>query len=416
MDVKRPSLTLVLVVFMMFASLTTVYAQEGASLDASVVNYTFVKTLPDVKAYNYGRLETGATVTAVGRTADSAWIKVQTEDGTLGWVRVNAISPEGDVAELPVADVAEDQAVVTRFLNLRANQGIDSAGTMRLEQGTVVDLLATDGEWVYIQTADGDAGWASPNGLSFVRGAEMDEAAMPEVPVVNASVTGYANLRSLPEIDAPGLMRLEPGTPVTVLATASSSAGEFFQVETLDGFVAWGTARAFVYDGAPDELPVMDYNEDQAVVVNYAVLRAEPDATSAEVATLPAGTTVTLLLQTGNRVLVEADGLQGWAVDSALAYPGGVAPATLQANATVAPTENVANINLRAEPSLDAAPRGVAAAGDRVAVIGVSTDGEWYRVVPGSHVAAWVYADLVEVDAGAGPFAVVEPEAEAVAE
>jgi hypothetical protein len=42
--------------------------------------------------------------------------------------------------------------------------------------------------------------------------------------------------------------------------------------------------------------------------------------------------------------------------------------------------------------------------GERLAVVGVSEDGQWYYVVPSSRVAAWIFAPLVELDVDAGPF------------
>jgi len=145
---------------------------------------------------------------------------------------------------------------------------------------------------------------------------------------------------------------------------------------------------------------------DAGVVTRYAVLRAAPDNTSAEVGRLDAGSVVQLLLASGNRLFVRAeDGTEGWALASALSYTGGSVPEVLASNATV--TADMA-VNLREGPSLEAAIRGSAQVGERLAVVGVSADGQWYRVIPGTRVAAWVFADLVTLDEGAGPLPVIE--------
>jgi len=213
-------------------------------------------------------------------------------------------------------------------------------------------------------------------------------------------------VRALPDVQAVAYDgRLEPGTPVTLIGRSGDS--EWVQLQTLDGNIGWGTTRAFTYAGDVADLPVVEYGENQAVVVNYAVLREAPSSTSAQVGELARGTVVDLLLSTADRVYVQAGDVAGWAVASALAFPGGAAPELLAANATVS-AEGYDTVNLREAPSVDSARLGWAANGERLAVVGVSADGAWYRVVPASRVAAWVSANLVTLDAGVGPLLVVE--------
>ena len=406
MNIHRRSVTVVLLVIALLASVTVVSAQGNSSLSATVNNFLNVRALPDIKSYDYGRLAAETEITLIGRTADSEWVKLTTAEGTIGWARENAVTAEGDIADLPVLSVGTDQAVVLRFVTLRANQGIDSGSETRLEQGAMVTLLATDGEWLYVRAEDGTPGWVSPRGLAFVRARGADEASQPELPEVNASVDGFANVRALPELSAYNYERLDPGTPVTLIGRSGDA--EWVQVQTLDGLVAWGTTRAFKYDGAIEDLPAVTYADNQGVVTRFAVLRTAPNSTSDQVAELSAGTVVDLLLSTGDRVYVQAGDVTGWTVASALAFPGGTMPETLAANATVTVTTGVASVNLRAAPSADAARLGWVGAGERVSVIGVSADGAWYRVVPSSRVAAWVLADLVTLDDGVGPLPVVE--------
>ena len=275
MNVHRRSVSVVLLVIALLASVTVVSAQGNSSLSATVNNFLNVRALPDIKSYDYGRLEAATEVTLIGRTADSEWVKLTTAEGTIGWARENAVTTEGDVADLPVLSIGTDQAVVLRFVTLRANQGIDSGSETRLEQGAMVTLLATDGEWLYVQAEDGATGWVSPRGLAFVRARGADEASQPELPEVNASVDGFANVRALPEMTAYNYERLDPGTPVSLIGRSGNS--EWVQVETMDGLVAWGTTRAFKYDGAIEDLPAMTYADNQGVVTRFAVLRTAPE-------------------------------------------------------------------------------------------------------------------------------------------
>ncbi len=288
-------------------------------------------------------------------------------------------------------------ATVINSLTLREAPFLDAGSVARLDAGAAVTLLAQADHYVYVVAEDGTAGWALPNGLRF-------EAGQPELPAANAAVKGFANLRILPELTAAVTGRLDPATPVMVVGRTANN--QWLHVKTLAGDTAWATAPAFALLDSIDTLPVTTLAADAGVVTRFAVLRAAPDSTSAEVATVPAGTIVTPLLASGDRLFVEtADGVQGWAIASAFAFSGNAVPETLVSNAVV--SAEVA-VNLREGPSLEAATNGAAQPGERLAVIGVSADGQWYRAVPSSRVAAWVFAELVTLDEGVGPLAVVE--------
>ena len=403
MDTNRRSLTLLLVVVLLLTSVAVVSAQ-GDGLTASVSRYLYLRVLPDVKAYDYGRVEPGTAVALVGRTADNEWVLVQLEDGTTGWGRVNAVVADGDVADLPAVSISRNNAAVTNFLTLRDAPLIDASSVVRLEKGALVTLMAEADGYVFAVAEDGTAGWAVPRGLQFTRERGADEPSMPELPQVNAAVSGYANTRVLPEMAAFSYERLNPGTPVNVVGR--NADGDWFQIETMDGQSVWATARAVTFLGDAEALDVTSVADGQGVVTRFAVLRAEPNSTSSEVATLPAGTTVKVLLSTADRVFVEtADGVTGWAVGSAFAFPDGMMPEVLAANATVSAAVAV---NLRAAPGTDAALSGSAQPGERLSVVGVDASGDWYNVVPASRVGAWVFADLVTLDAGVENLPVVE--------
>jgi len=402
MDITRRGLTVVLLLCLLLASVAVVSAQgEGA---ATVARYLFVRALPDVEARDYGRLEPETEITLLGRTANGQWLQFRTAEGIVGWGRANAITFEGDIADLPVVSIARENAAAIFAQNLRALPALDAEVVGQLAQGDLVTVVATAYNLAYVVAEDGTAGWAIPNNLQFTRLRGAPRATMPDVPEVNAAIRGFAAARVVPAVDAHSYARLEPGTPVNVIGR--NRIGNFLQIETLDGLKAWAGESFIWYPGAVDELPVTEPPADAGVVTRYAVLRAAPDNTSAEVGRLDAGSVVQLLLASGNRLFVRAeDGTEGWALASALSYTGGSVPEVLASNATV--TADMA-VNLREGPSLEAAIRGSAQVGERLAVVGVSADGQWYRVIPGTRVAAWVFADLVTLDEGAGPLPVIE--------
>jgi uncharacterized protein YgiM (DUF1202 family) len=84
-------------------------APGGVALAGTVSNAlgTNLRAAPDgnldpIVSANADAAKAGATITAVGRTADAAWLQVQLADGTLGWVLAGTVAVEGDVTTLPV--------------------------------------------------------------------------------------------------------------------------------------------------------------------------------------------------------------------------------------------------------------------------------------------------------------------------
>lgn len=396
-------LSLLLVFVLLLTSALAVSAQDGGEADGPVVtNYVYVRYLPDVKSDYVVQLGPDTAVTIMGVTADGGWLYIEAdESGEAGWVRINAITFTDDVADLPVVDApARDQAVVLRFVNLRSLPTIDSSTVVRLESGDVVTLLAqtSNGEWLYVASADGAMGWANPRAFQYTREDGDDVVSIPELPAFNAAVSGYVNLRVLPNIYAASVGRQEPGSPVTTLAISEDEA--YIQAEAYNGDMGWGRVRDFVIVDGGDDLPVIAYVESSAAVNQFATLRATADLGSADVGTLPAGALVDVRLADGDRVFVEApaQGLAGWVYASALSFmtEDGSMPALTAVNATIVATTDA--VNFRAAPSLDAVTLGSGVNGQRVQVIAQSADGAWYQIIPPSRQAAWVFGDLVTLD------------------
>lgn len=389
MNLYRRGLTLALVVLMLLSSIAIVSAQGDVT--GTVDNFLSVVVLPELGAANVTRLEPGTTVTLIGRSSDGNWVQVETADGLIGWGRAHVMTIEGDVMALPETAPTANQAVVVSFVNLRANPTFDAASSVQLTQGTVVDVVAASDDYIYVM-AEAGSGWAAARGFAF------SGDAVPEVPMVDGSASGFAYLRVVPDRDAPDYGRLDPGTPFMVLGR--SDDGEWLQIETLDGQTGWANYRGVAYAGDADALDVTVPGAEQGVVINFANLYAAPELGAESLGVqLTSGTAVDILFANDTWVYVAAGDAEGWTRTNALAFVGGAVPAdVLAANATVAPADNVATVNLRAAPNADAQRQGWANVGERLHVSGVSADGEWYYVVPSSRVGAWVFAALIELD------------------
>lgn len=242
----RKYLALILAVALLLTGTMLVSAQEGETLPATVNQYLFVRVLPDVKAYNYGRLAPETAVTLIARTPDSDWVKLTTDDDTVGWGRPNALVVDGDLSVLPVQEIGLEQGAVTHFLNVRDMPDIDAGRSMRLTQGEVVDLVAFDGEWLYIQAADGSAGYVNPRGLAIMRAPGLDQPELPELPSFNATVMDAATLYALPADDAAVVSELAANAPLNVLGR--NAANSWLEVEDAAGNSGWVMLDVTNYD------------------------------------------------------------------------------------------------------------------------------------------------------------------------
>ncbi len=421
MNIRRQSLTLLLVVGLLLTSISVASAQVGTGIPGTVTRYAFVRALPDIEAHNYGRLEPDTEVTIVARnenprTGNATWLRVVTADGTTGWVSADSVqvAPGSDLTTLPVETIARENAAVINFVPLRSGPAMVAPSGERLGQGTLVKIEAVtpDGRWVYISAPDGLGGWVQPRGLQLTRQGAGTEPSLPDVPVIDAAVQGFVNLRVLPDIGAPSTIRLSNATPVTTISRDATA--DWLEVQTLDGNTGWARASDIMSVGDTAGLPEAAFDPaTEGVVIDFAVLRDGPSDTAKQVGLLRSGTVVVPSMVSGNRLFVVAsDGTAGWALTSTLAFLNNVAPEVPVANATTT-AEGAGNVNLRAAPSVDAQHRGAIPVGGRIAVVGRNADGSWYYVVPVNRVGAWIRSDLVTLDPGVGPLLEREVEAEA---
>ena len=112
----------------------------------------------------------GYTFTLLGRTADSAWVKVQMVDGTQGWVNASALNTTVPVNTLPINETPITPpagmavgAVNTGQLNIRSGPGAGYSVLSSVYYGHVVQLLGrnTSSTWLKVRLFDGQEGWAN---------------------------------------------------------------------------------------------------------------------------------------------------------------------------------------------------------------------------------------------------------------
>ncbi len=244
--------------------------------------------------------------------------------------------------------------------------------------------------------------------VALMLGGLLPVAAQEGAVSIPATVSVYqAQVRVLPDVSFEPVFRLVSGDAVTLIGRTRANAVNavmWVQVVNADGLIGWANTRAFTFEGDVLSLPVTVPSANQGVVIGFASLRTAPDLDSETTGTrLTTGAVVDVVATeaTGEWLFVRAADGSGWVRPDALAYMSGSAPADLfVTNATVAPRQAVATVNFRVAPSADAALRGFGPVGLRVQVIGISQDGDWYRIIPvDTRVPAWVRADLLALDA-----------------
>ncbi len=175
-----------------------------------------------------------------------------------------------------------DAQVVTSYLNMRANPSTESPLVKQLSYGTLLTAQGRneDGSWLYVNTADGVAGWvktswvavrldmdimalpvtnASGSAASAAAPAAVSAPAAASVPLsgTTASVVTRVNIRTGPGTQHGRLGTLALGVQIGL--QGRDNAGEWVYGTTNTGITGWVAARYLDANLATvSGLPVMD--------------------------------------------------------------------------------------------------------------------------------------------------------------
>ena len=137
------------------------------------------------------------TQLAVGTQLDllaktGAWLKVQTANGTSGWVyrpylnvQAGVLERVAETEDIPPIDPALLAAAAERGINLRTGPGTAYASLGTLEPGASLALLARYETWYKVQTASGANGWVASDLLTvsdFIRRRVPTTSDIPALP------------------------------------------------------------------------------------------------------------------------------------------------------------------------------------------------------------------------------------------
>jgi N-acetylmuramoyl-L-alanine amidase len=167
-----------------------------------------------------GSVYQGLQVTAVGRNANSTWLKVQLSDGQQGWIGAQYVQLTIPVGNLPIMDGSESTTpttgstptppttaywatVNTGAANLRSGPGIGYGIVAVVGEGQYVSLLARNNisSWAKIQLTDSTVGWINASLLN----ANVTLNTLPVENVQTLSASGLVNTAALNVRSGPGI-------------------------------------------------------------------------------------------------------------------------------------------------------------------------------------------------------------------
>ena len=282
----------------------------------------------------------------------SAWSRVQY--GTLsGYVKNEFLSiTEDEVTQTPEDTQTRGTAVValsdeSQTLNLRAAPTTGSSILARLRHGTTLTVLERYESWTYVQSGT-LTGYVMNDYIIYdAEGGAQPESTptpspLPEGDSLTATVTlqssdSRLNLRADRSLGAAVLLRLAPGTQVTV-----TQWGEDWCRVSYAGTTGYCATAYLCFDG--QEGGTEEKTQMLAVVLpeDGLNLRAAASRTSGVIMTLPQGTKLTVLgEEQGGMLPVRLGSLTGY-VASEYVYVAEIAQSTPAPEATATPEPTAA--------------------------------------------------------------------------
>ena len=217
-----------------------------------------------------GSVYQGLQVSAVGRNANSTWLKVQLSDGQQGWIGAQYVQLTIPVGNLPVMDgstpttggtppvpSANAATISTGAANVRSGPGIGYGIVATADQGQTVTLLARNNlnSWVKVQLANGTQGWVNASLIT----TSVSISSLPIQFEQTLSASGLVNTAALN-------VRTGPGISYTATAVVYQNQGvallgrnadsSWVKVRLTNGVVGWINAAYIDTATTLNSLPI----------------------------------------------------------------------------------------------------------------------------------------------------------------
>ncbi len=309
--------------------------------------------------------ESGAVVTAFGRSADNKWVAVRSERSATGWMKVSDLVLFG-IETLAVLDPAD---ALPGASEAKKPTPTAAPATATLAP-TPVPTKAPPTATAKATTAQ-SASSVQPTRRPASSSLDSDVLA-----IVSGTGTTIANAP-----DGDGLETLDPGVALGVLGRSEDS--QWLNVTTDSGTTGWVKVAEVVVFGV-ELLPVVDGSTAEVMAADTATSEPTPVIPAQAVASTGTKPTAT----PAPAVLASAP------VES----PSGV---------SVVVSTQGANLNIRTGPGTGFAIIGSTANGNSYAALGRDSAAAWVQVNLGSGRTGWLSAGFVTVTGGLSNLPVV---------
>lgn len=445
----------VLIAFSMLLLTSQVFAKQTNVQTATAVVATGqlnVRSGPGITYSVVTTVNQGATVTLLGRNADSSWAYIQTAATVRGWVNASAtyITPSVAINTLPVttpttatstptatvsataqptntpmptatAVSGAAATIATGALNVRSGPSLAYPAVAVVYQGNVVSLIGrnADSTWAKIRLSNGTQGWVNaasayitPN-VSISSLPLADSTTAPTSSATALVATGALNVRSGPGVTYSVLTAVSQGQTVMLLGRNANSS--WAKIRLGNGTEGWVNVTLITPSVAISSLPLADSPaapEPPVPVAPGAVLnlRSGPGTNYPVTGSVYQGLQVNAVGRNAASTWLKvrlSDGQEGWIAAQyvQLTVPIGNLPimdgSTPASNpATPVPVANSATVstgaaNVRSGPGIGYGIVTVANQGQVVSMLARNSISSWVKIQIGSGTHGWINAELL---------------------
>jgi uncharacterized protein YgiM (DUF1202 family) len=213
-----------------------------------------VRQGPSTQTATLGFLLTGEDVGVVARTADSAWLQVNTRFGT-GWIARQFTTLNVDVNALLVIQNSPPFATVKFRQGVRVRMGPSTQYPVvkRFRQGIGLQVIGSNGsDWLQVLLPDGGAGWLRIDTVTLW--GTIQQVPVLTVPAVAQIVSYRVRIRHDPTIASQVLSVGKLGQVYTVVGRDTNRT--WWQIQG-DFGTGWISARYVRVAGVPGSVPVV---------------------------------------------------------------------------------------------------------------------------------------------------------------
>lgn len=206
---------------------------------------------------------------------------------------------------------ARTVVVDTKILNVRTGPDTTFDKVGQVEEGQRLPVIGEDKGWYQVALVDGNTGWLIGDyvkvGQETQNTSRQKENTSREVEITGNTV----NVRSGPGTIYDKVASVEKGTKVTVLSTKT----DWYQIKLASGVTGWiATWLAEPIQAGQTSTEIKPVNVKQALVTASSLnVRSGPDINATKLTTVPYGTRLNVIAQSGDWYQVTlGNGQKGW--------------------------------------------------------------------------------------------------------